>query len=249
MKFINRILAYKHTTIIFSILIFISSLIALHNFKQVEQTIQASKDAVKFSKYMAQSSDDLTNYARYYVTTTKEDWKKEFNRVLDIRNGVLEDNSGVKKAFKDRVKEQNFTKEEIDLILKAENLSNNLAKLEVEAFELVAKYKEESKTSNNPEYLQGLLTKAQEAMFGEAYTKPKKEIMDTTQKFYETVVQRMDAEYKRSMAIVWTSIIVTNLSLIVIVIGALGRDNKGERNGTTRSKATVTVRTRSKNQR
>lgn len=255
MNFINRIIGYKHTTIIFSILIFICSLVALHNFKQVEQSIQSSKDAVTFSRYMAQSSDDLTNYARYYVTTTNEDWKKEFNRVLDIRNGVLEDSSGVKKPFKDRVKEQNFTKEETDLILKAENLSNNLAKLEIEAFGLIAKYKEESKTNNNVEYLEGLRIKAQEAVFGEAYKNPKKEIMDTTQKFYETVVQRMDAEYKRSMTIVWISIIITNLSLIVIVITTFERNKKGEKNGTTRTKATtrskaaVTVRARSKNQR
>ena len=249
MNFINRIIEYKHTTVIFSVLIFVCSLIALHNFKQVEKTIQASKDAVTLSRYMAQSSDDLTNYARYYVTTNREEWKKEFKRVLDIRNGVLEDGSGVKKAFKDRVKEHNFTKEEVDMILKAESLSNNLAKLEVEAFELVAKYKTESMVSNNNEYLQGLLSKAQEAMFGESYAKPKKEIMDTTQKFYETVVLRMDAEYKRSMTIAWTSIIVTNLSLIVIVIGTLGRNNKGERNVTSRRKTAIKVRPRSTNQR
>jgi hypothetical protein len=249
MNFINKIVEYKHTTVIFSVLIFVCSLVALHNFKQVEQTIQASKDAITLSRYMAQSSDDLTNYARYYVTTNKEEWKKEFNRVLDIRNGVLEDGSGVKKAFKDRVKEHNFTKEEVDMILKAESLSNNLAKLEIEAFELVAKYKAESRVSNNYEYLQGLLTKAQEAMFGEAYKKPKKEIIDTTQIFYETVVRRMESEYERSMNIAWASIIVTNISLIVILIGTLGRNIKGERNVTSRRKTAVKVRPRSTNQR
>lgn len=246
MNLFNNFLEKKYTTIVLSVLIFICSLVALHSFKQVEYSIKSSTNATLFSKHMAQSSDDLTNYARYYVITKRDEWKLSFNKVLDIRDGKIEDENKIKKSFKDRVKEQNFTPEEVDLLLKAEQLSNNLAKLEVQAFDLVQKFKQESATNVNTEYLLGLSYKAQELVFGEEYKKYKKEIMDTTEKFYQTVLSRMNNDYKHAMFIAWTSIVVTNLTLILLVLSAISKSkntnsiksNQGVNRGRNRTKTT-----------
>jgi hypothetical protein len=163
---------------------------------------------------MAKSSDDLTNYARYFVTTKNELWRTEFNNVLKIRNGEMPDDHGISKSFKNRVKEVTFLQSELDILLRAEELSNNLAKLEVEAFAWIDKGKPEI----NFELQMHHYTAAQMLMFGDDYKKYKKEIVNTTDNFYMSVVNRLQSQYLFYMTAAWTMIIVINLSLILLVM-------------------------------
>jgi hypothetical protein len=55
-------------------------------------------------------------------------------------------------------------------------------------------------------------------MFGEDYKKYKKEIVSTTDEFYISVVNRLQAEYSFYMRASWTMIVVINLSLILLVM-------------------------------
>jgi uncharacterized integral membrane protein len=163
---------------------------------------------------MAKSSDDLTNYARFFVTTKNEQWRTEFNNVLKIRNGDMADDKGVTKSFKARVKEVPFSQTELDQLLKAEQLSNNLAKLEVEAFAWIDKGRPEI----NFDIMMHHYTEAQMLMFGDDYKKYKKEIVDTTNEFYVMVVNRLQSEYLFYMTAAWTLIIVINVSLLLLVM-------------------------------
>jgi hypothetical protein len=163
---------------------------------------------------MAKSSDDLTNYARFFVTTKNEQWRTEFNNVLKIRNGEVADEKGITKSFKDRVKEIPFSQIELDQLLKAEQLSNNLAKLEVEAFAWIDKGKPEI----NFDIMMHHYTEAQMLMFGDDYKKYKKEIVVTTDEFYVMVVNRLQSEYLFYMSAAWTMITVINLNLILLIM-------------------------------
>jgi hypothetical protein len=102
----------------------------------------------------------------------------------------------------------------LDKLLKAEELSNNLAKLEVEAFALIDKGKPEL----NFEIQTYHYTAAQMLMFGDDYKKYKKEIVNTTDEFYGMVVHRLQSDYLFYMTAAWTMIIVINLSLILLVM-------------------------------
>ena len=214
MKILDKILEFKRTPYIIAGVIFISSLAVLSCFKSAETQLTTLNHAVSLSRSMAKSSDDLTNYARYFVTTKNEQWRTEFNNVLKVRNGETSDEKGITKSFKDRVKEVPFLQSELDKLLKAEQLSNNLAKLEVEAFAWIDKGKPETNFDIQTHHY----TAAQILMFGEDYKKYKKEIVSTTDEFYTSVVNRLQAEYLFYMKASWIMIVVINLSLILLVM-------------------------------
>jgi len=214
MNLFYKFLDFKKTPYIIAGVIFLSSLVVLSCFKSAETQLATLNHASSLSRAMAKSSDDLTNYARYFVTTKDEQWRTEFNNILKIRNGEAPDDTGITKSFKDRVKAVPFLQSELDKLLKAEQLSNNLAKLEVEAFAWIDKGKPESNYDLQTHHY----TAAQMAMFGDDYKKYKKEIIGTTDEFYTMVVNRLQAEYLYYMSAAWTMIIVINLSLILLVM-------------------------------
>ena len=214
MKILNTILEFKRTPYVIAGIIFLSSLVVLSCFKNAETQLTILNHAVSLSRTMAKSSDDLTNYARYFVTTKNEQWRTEFNNVLKVRNGEISDTNGIVKSFKDRVKEVPFSQIELDKLLKAEQLSNNLAKLEVDAFAWIDKGNLESKFEIQLHHY----TEAQLLMFGDDYKRYKKEIVNTTDEFYAMVVNRLQSEYLFYMSTAWTMIIIINLSLILLVM-------------------------------
>lgn len=214
MKILNKILEFRRTPYVIAGVIFLSSLVVLSCFKSAETQLTTLNHAASLSHAMAKSSDDLTNYARYFVTTKNEQWRTEFNNVLKVRNGEIADEKGVTKSFKDRVKEVPFLQSELDHLLKAEQLSNNLAKLEIEAFAWIDKGKPELIFEIQLHHY----TEAQMLMFGDTYKKYKKEILNTSNEFYVTVVNRLQSEYLFYMTAAWTMIIVINLSLILLIM-------------------------------
>ena len=214
MNIFYKFLDFKRTPYVIAGVIFLCSLVVLSCFKNAETQLTVLNQAVKFNTMLTKSSDDLTNYARYFVTTKDHVWRNEFDNVLKVRNGDIADDQGVKKAFRDRVKEVQFTQEELDMLLKAEQLSNNLAKLEVEAFELIDQSREvwdyvvQSQKINSARVL----------MFGHDYKTNKQQIITTSNEFYVMVVNRLQSQYQFYMTTAWAMIIVINLSLILLVI-------------------------------
>ena len=214
MKILDKILEYRRAPYITAGVIFVCSLAVLSCFRSAETQLTTLNHAAALSHVMSKSSDDLTNYARFFVTTKNEQWRTDFNNVLRIRNGEMADDKGMTKSFKDRVKEVPFSQTELDQLLKAEQLSNNLAKLEVEAFAWIDKGKPEI----NFEIQMHHYMAAQMLMFGDDYKKYKKEIVDTTNGFYAMVVNRLQSEYLFYMSAAWTLITVINLSLLLLVM-------------------------------
>ena len=215
---LNKIFEFKKLPFILGALIFISSLALLTMFKTAEKQLAQLDNARIVATEMAKSSDDLTAYARYYVTTKNDKWKADFEKVLQIRNGDLPNEAGIRKPFKDKVKEVGFEQDELDLILKSEQLSNELAKLEIKAFKYIEEYKAEKEPEANSERLAILEVQAEMAMFGEDYQKHKSLIMTTANEFYNTVHARLDSAYRKSMTIAWILITVINISLLSLMI-------------------------------
>ena len=214
MKIINKILDYSKTPFILAIIIFISSLVLLSIFKTAETQLNQLNNAITIANEMSDSSDNLTNYARYYVTTKDEQWKKRFENIIKVRNGEEPNKDNIKISFKDKVKAFGFSSNELDLILKSETLSNNLAILEVKAFNSIS----QGKTEQNWDVQQFYYTQAQMFMFGEDYTKHKNEIMNTIDKFTKNVYTRLEQDYQASMKLAWILITIINISLIILVI-------------------------------
>jgi len=214
MKILDKILEFRRAPYVIAGVIFFCSLGVLSCFKSAETQLITLNHAASLSHTMAKSSDDLTNYARFFVTTKNEQWRTEFNNVLKVRNGEVADDKGITKSFKVRVKEVPFLQTELDKLLKAEELSNNLARLEVEAFAWIDKGRPEINFDIQTHHY----TAAQMLMFGDDYKKYKKEIVVTTDEFYAMVVNRLQSEYLFYMTAAWTLIIVINVSLLLLVM-------------------------------
>ena len=214
MKILDKILEFRRAPYVIAGVIFFCSLGVLSCFKSAEAQLTMLNHAASLSRVMVKSSDDLTNYARFFVTTKNEQWRTEFNNVLKVRNGEVADDKGITKSFKVRVKEVPFLQTELDKLLKAEELSNNLARLEVEAFAWIDKGKPEINFDIQTHHY----TAAQMLMFGDDYKKYKKEIVDTTNGFYAMVVNRLQSEYLFYMSAAWTLITVINVSLLLLVM-------------------------------
>ena len=214
MKYINQILEYRQTPFILAGIIFLASLALLSVFKGAERQLEELNRAVAIAEEMSTSSDNLTNYARYYVTTRSDTWKVRFDQVLNVRSGKEPDAHGKKLSFKDKVKTVGFSEIELSLILKAETLSNNLAVLEVKAFESIEKGRSEGVWDVQQYHYMA----AQLAMFGDDYNQYKNEIMTAIQQFTDRVFERLQHQYQASMNLAWVLIIVINIALLMLVL-------------------------------
>ena len=214
MRIIDKFLEHSKIPYIISGIIFLCSLGLLTMFKNAEGQLVELNQAVSFSHALAKSSDDLTNYGRYFVATKNEIWRTEYNKVLKIRNGLLPDENGIKKSFKERLKDGLFLQNELDILLKAEEQSNNLAKLETEAFIWIDKGKPEMVDDIQTHHFMA----AQLLMFGDEYKNFKKEIIFNTQKFYNAVDERLNTKFKFYMTMAWSLITIINLSLLLLVM-------------------------------
>ena len=214
MKYINQILEYRRTPFVLASIIFLASLALLSVFKGAERQLEELNRAVAIAEEMSTSSDNLTNYARYYVTTRSMSWKVRFDQVLKVRSGEEPDAHGKKLSFKDKVKTVGYTETELGLILKAEELSNNLALLEIKAFDSI----EKGRVEGIWDVQQYHYMAAQLAMFGDDYNRFKGEIMTAIQQFTDRVFERLQRQYQASMNLAWVLIIVINIALLMLVL-------------------------------
>ncbi|MDO4795589.1 MAG: methyl-accepting chemotaxis protein [Brachymonas sp.] len=129
---------------------------------------QAGKMQIRSYQLMAevqQSADDLTRLARNFVATLQPEYQRQYQAVLDIRGGrmarperyhdvywKLIDPKNPQKprpdtsetiSLEELLKQAGFTKQELELVLAAEELSDALALIEVEAMNMAqGRYKD-----------------------------------------------------------------------------------------------------------
>lgn len=213
MKLLDKFIEYSKLPFILSGIIFISSLVFLSTNKYTAEQTNLQQRAMAFAFLVGKSSDDLTMYARYYVTTKNPVWREQFETVLKIRSGEMPDKKGVQKSLIDKAKEIEFTKEELELYETAIKLSNNLAVKEVEAFKLIMEIR--SGKSYSAEIDEA---RAQNLMFGDEYQRYKTEIMYTIGKFHDAVKKRTDDKIALSNNIEWSLVTLINVCLLILVM-------------------------------
>lgn len=162
---------------------------------------------------LRQSSDDLTRLARTYVVTGDDRYEKQYNTVLDIRNGkaprptdyhriywdfiAANDNppraNGTTAALQDLMKQIGFTEDELAKLKEAQANSDGLVNLEVEAMNAV---KGISKDSTGKYTVKGEpdLAKARELMHSRQYHQFKAQIMKPVDEFYQKLEKRSAAQ-------------------------------------------------------
>jgi len=241
MKFLNKFLEYKHSTVILSGLIFLCSLLTLHQFKQAESNLKESKSATKFAYDVITTNDLLEMYAKNYLTTKDEIWKTKYISLFNTRRGTEADATGEKKSLSDKLKDHDFNEYEVTLANSAITLSDKIsADYEFKAFKSIEQYIEARKNHVDQEILLTYESMARTLLFSEQYDSANKEVTDIGQKFYNAVLTRLESDYKKSMTIAWVSIIATNISLILIVMIAVHHNHiHGNPRGNVRNVSNV----------
>ncbi|MAD42891.1 MAG: hybrid sensor histidine kinase/response regulator [Arcobacter sp.] len=176
---------------------------------KLENAYQMQYNSLLLVQELRQSSDDLTRMARTYVITGNPMFEKQFNTVLDIRNGVsprpvrykgifwdfytLDDKKlileGEKVSLRELMKRANFSKEELTLLIESQKESDALTSLELIAMNAVKGIFKDEKgqftIKDKPDF-----KLARELMHSDEYHEAKIRIMQPLDKFYKALELR-----------------------------------------------------------
>ena len=215
------------TTVAF-ILFSISFIIYVYSEKQIDAANELRLNSYKLAGELRQSSDDLTRMVRTYAVTGNILYKKHYQEILDIRNGIkprpydyqniywdlvsLNDKrprpfSNQTISLLDMMAQARFTTEEFEKLREAKNNSDTLTKTEFEAIKLLeAKGSVEQKINNRE--------KAIEMLYDLKYHDAKASIMRPLEEFDQSMEQRTDSVVNK------TIMIALILRIIFIIMGA-----------------------------
>ena len=210
-------------SIIMSAIVFITILMIVSSNAHLEHSLQYELQAYQLATEMTESSESLTNYIRLYAMTGNASYRAAYNKVLDVRNGKVANDEGVKKAFSDKVKEMELTTEENNLILRSQELSNDLAVLETEVMTFIDSYMLRNPNVNLGETGDPEVLHQQGRLFSTEYTSHTDAIMKPVADFEKALFARADieklaAERQASSA---TKIGLTALSVFIVFIIAI----------------------------
>lgn len=198
----------------------------------VQETNENRYQSYLLADQLRLSSDQLTLMARSYVVTGNEKYLQFYNDILAIRNGtksrpmyyhriywdlLMPENGkalvadGEKKAFKQLMFELDFTKQEFEMLERAQKRSNQLTSLEFKAFAIVKEGIE-----NSVNYQQSQQRRlALSLLYSNDYFLEKSKIMSLINEFFALQESR-SAQRVQSMQLqhYWT----TNLAILSFVL-------------------------------
>lgn len=139
------------------------------------------------------SSENLTQYARAYVSTSDSTWLIKYYDVLDIRSGKSPRENGRTISFRDSIAKINMPEEELALLKKSEYLSNELAIIEIAAMNAV-KGLYPDKTLKYTVRGKADLEYANSLLYNDKYRQEKKLVMTPTDEFLTLLKKRIITE-------------------------------------------------------
>ncbi len=180
----------------------------------------------KLADELRQSSDDLTRLGRVYAITGDENYKNQYNAIIDIRSGKKprpkdyhriywdfvaggdakpRPDSSVTKSLKALMKEAGFTPEEFEKLNEAADMSDKLIGLEVQAMQAVS---------------QGNFELARKLVHSKTYHIEKAKIMKPLDEFFVLMEERTAKEVEvaeAKLSFLQNMFILTLLATIVFV--------------------------------
>ena len=190
----------------------------VENGKEIAAAKQGRFDSLNIVDHLRQTSDDLTRMARTYVVTGESRYEDYFNKILDIRNGMLprpvdydhiywdyvtatgrkprED--GEPLALETLMEQMGFTDEEFNLLRGAKRRSDKLAVLEEQAMQAI-KGLSRDETGGYAKHIEPDYKLAQSLLHGSDYHLFKSEIMGFIEQVSRNVDVRTQSEVDRLM--------------------------------------------------
>ena len=214
--------------------------------EQVGESYVSQYQSYLLADELRQSSDDLTRLGRTYVVTGDKKYEKQYFDILDIRNGKKPRPEEYQRVYWDfytvdmkkprpdtetisleqLMKNAGFTKTEFDLLQQAQDNSNGLVNLEVEAMNAVKGLFSDARgkytIKKEPDFKH-----ARTLVHSKDYHKFKANIMEPLDKFYVALDNRTNQKVVEAekntffysilvLSLIVTSVIVSVISGIVL---------------------------------
>lgn len=205
--------------------------------KQLENAYKMQHRSLILADELRQSSDDLTRMARTYVITGNEMFKKQFHDVLKIRNGLkkrpknyngiywdfytLEGSNpildGEKIPLRTLMKKAGFPDEELALLYKSQQESDDLTNLEAKAMNAIRGIFQDE---NGDFTIHGKpnFKLAREIMHSDEYHRTKIIIMKPLNEFYKAFEARTQKSVNDAHAIVKKMESYLNVAVLFLII-------------------------------
>ncbi len=189
---ISKIL--KILPIVFILIAVISISLMISMFSTADDVQINRAESKQLGVELQKASDYLTEQVRSYAVTGEKAYFSEYEKEIKVtqtREKVVEE---LKKLGAPQV--------ELDLLSQAKKLSDDLSKIEYEAFDLVEKGDKQA---------------AQDIVFGDEYFLYKAKISEKLSEFQELLNERCDNEYDTAHFGLIISIIITVIMIMVII--------------------------------
>lgn len=222
MKIKNLFIMAIILCVILSAVVYSQLITIINSTNELERALQYKMDAILLAQEMTESSTGLTANIRLYAMTGDRRYKDDYNNIIDVRNGVVAGDDGVKKSFNDKVKDMNLTDDEEKQLLLSQDLSNELAVLETEVMTYIDNY-----IKNNP----GVdITKEQNAdllfqqlrLFDTEYTSFTDRIMEPVAQFEQLLFNRAEQQVSAAKKVASRSVVLGSIGLTVFVVFIIG---------------------------
>ena len=222
MKIKNLFIMAVILCVVLSSVVYSQLISIINSTNELERALQYKMDAILLAQEMTESSTGLTANIRLYAMTGDRRYKDDYNNIIDVRNGVVAGDDGVKKSFNDKVKDMNLTADEEKQLLLSQDLSNELAVLETEVMTYIDNY-----IKNNP----GVdITKEQNAdllfqqlrLFDTEYTSFTDRIMEPVAQFEQLLFNRAEQQVSAAKKVASRSVVLGSIGLTVFVVFIIG---------------------------
>ena len=222
MKIKNLFIMAIILCVVLSAVVYSQLITIINSTNELERALQYKMDAILLAQEMTESSTGLTANIRLYAMTGDRRYKDDYNNIIDVRNGVVAGDDGVKKSFNDKVKDMNLTADEEKQLLLSQDLSNELAVLETEVMTYIDNY-----IKNNP----GVdITKEQNAdllfqqlrLFDTEYTSFTDRIMEPVAQFEQLLFNRAEQQVSAAKKVASRSVVLGSIGLTIFVIFIIG---------------------------
>ncbi len=222
MKIKNLLIIAIVLCVVLSAVVYSQLITIINSTNELERALQYKMDAILLAQEMTESSTGLTANIRLYAMTGDRRYKDDYNNIIDVRNGVVAGDDGVKKSFNDKVKDMNLTADEEKQLLLSQDLSNELAVLETEVMTYIDNY-----IKNNP----GVdITKEQNAdllfqqlrLFDTEYTSFTDRIMEPVAQFEQLLFNRAEQQVSAAKKVASRSVVLGSIGLTIFVVFIIG---------------------------
>lgn len=224
--------------VLITLLLYCALAIAFVIYVRAEKSIGEANEqrfnSINLAHALRNSSDELTRMARSYVITGEAIYKRDYQRILDIRNGMaprpdamtcLSSNWGLSDALPtkiedelpakpllERLRQGGFTPRELQLLEQAKSISDHLTVMERRAMAMI------TDGSNTPADIR---FSAAELLYSPEFNRAKREIMQPILEVTHMVAKRTAAEVesaeKTALILRWVFIALA-IGLILVLI-------------------------------